>query len=344
MVLLAPFLNLLHHRYGSRCWLIGSGPWSTQLYMSHPDVARIWSLLGRHTPFLLGPAWWRMLWALRNSGNAPIYVCETPASQRLDRIKGLLALARVEAGRCVFLGEDTVGGSEHRIDALLRFGRQTPSSLPAEQYPSPQAVDPSPRLHLLDQERLRRDAWITARGWSGRPIIMVHPGNRRSQRRPRRNRTDEKAWPLSNWNALLQGIHASQPRAQIVLCGTRQEQSMLRRIRLRTQTDSVAAVCLPLRQLIALCEVADCMISVDSGPAHIAAAVGSPLVVLFGKGSPLHWCPRSPCGAPVIPLGGPPESRHVDQISVETVLEAWRALPMRQLAPYSRRVSPLMAR
>ncbi len=44
MVLLSPLLNLLHRRYHNPCWLIGSGPWSAQLYRRHENVARIWSI------------------------------------------------------------------------------------------------------------------------------------------------------------------------------------------------------------------------------------------------------------------------------------------------------------
>src|SRR5277367_101728 len=90
MVMLSPLLNLLRFRYGMPCWLFGAGPWAAQLYRGHDDIAQIWCLNGRHTPLLLSPTWWRVLWALRHSGESPIYVCETMASQ-LNRIKGLLA-------------------------------------------------------------------------------------------------------------------------------------------------------------------------------------------------------------------------------------------------------------
>jgi ADP-heptose:LPS heptosyltransferase len=61
----------------------------------------------------------------------------------------------------------------------------------------------------------------------------------------------------------------------------------------------------------------------------VAAAFGSPLVVLYGATSPRHWLPRSIGGAPVIGLGGPPEVSHVDQISVPEVVAAWRSLSLR---------------
>jgi hypothetical protein len=71
------------------------------LYRGHEDVARIWSLFGRHTPFLLGPTGWRAFWALRRGGKSPIYVCETSSSNALERINALFKLVRVEPGRCM---------------------------------------------------------------------------------------------------------------------------------------------------------------------------------------------------------------------------------------------------
>ena len=78
-----------------------------------------------------------------------------------------------------------------------------------------------------------------------------------------------------------------------------------------------------LRQLFALCEYADGMISVDTGPAHVAAALSLPLVVMYGAEAQRYWLPRSPDASPVVGVGGPPVSTRVDQISVDTVYEAW---------------------
>ena len=68
------------------------------------------------------------------------------------------------------------------------------------------------------------------------------------------------------------------------------------------------------------------MISIDTGTAHAAAALGTPLVVLFGSTPPPQVTPRSPCGSPVIGVGGVPLVPRVDQLSVETVFEAWSRL------------------
>jgi heptosyltransferase-2/heptosyltransferase-3 len=88
----------------------------------------------------------------------------------------------------------------------------------------------------------------------------------------------------------------------------------------------VFAAELSLRQLLALSEAAHSMISVDTGPAHAAAALGLPLVVLFGAESQSVWLPRSSSGSAVLGLGGPPYSRRVDEISLEQVYSAWSSL------------------
>ena len=71
------------------------------------------------------------------------------------------------------------------------------------------------------------------------------------------------------------------------------------------------------------------MISVDTGPAHAAAAMDCPLVVMFGEQDQRVWRPRSR-HAEVIAVGGAAgsASRMLD-ISVDEVLSAWNRLTKR---------------
>jgi ADP-heptose:LPS heptosyltransferase len=116
------------------------------------------------------------------------------------------------------------------------------------------------------------------------------------------------------------------PEARVVLCGAPQEGAMLQELQLSMGTSDVMAAELSLRQLLALSESAHSMISVDTGPAHAAAALGLPLVVMFGAESQNVWLPRSPSGSAVLGLGGPPVSNRVDQIRVDAVFNAWCSL------------------
>jgi ADP-heptose:LPS heptosyltransferase len=334
MIMLSALLHFLHRRYRKTCDVIGAGPWNEWVFRGHPDVEQTWSFT-RHAPFPFSATWPRVLRALHRSDPGPIYVCEYQYRQ-LPRIKRMLAFSGINRRRCVFIDDDPSRGN-HWVDSLLRFGELTPPALSAVDYPVPQtATSWAPRLQVLDAERAERDAWLKERGWFGRELILVQPGNHRTmstrRERWRRLNTDDKAWPIDHWVALLHRMHAWMPDALLVLRGAVEEVPMLQEIQVATGLKEVVVAGLALRPLFALCEACHSMVSADTGPAHAAAALGLPLIVLYGAESPRVWLPRSPTGSPVIGLGGPPNSNRADQISVDTVFDAWSSLTRTTMA------------
>src|ERR1700730_11297893 len=339
LILLSALLEVLQRRFGSPCHLIGAGSWLTELYAAHGDVARV-SCLHRYTAWVFDPAWWRTLRAQRAGRAGPVYVCE-PDPRKLARIRRLLWFSGTEPTRCLFLAPESSPGADtalphtskiaptHWVDRLVSFGRLTPAAFNAADYPCP---PPPPRcaplLTVSAAARAECAAWLERQGWGERTLILVQPGNRRTMRgrRLRVSAADDKAWPLERWAALLHRIHARLPQAVIVLCRAARESVLLEGIAAAAQLPAVAAAELPLPRLLALCARAHSMISVDTGPAHAAAALGLPLVVLFGAHSQQQWLPRSPTGSQVSGVGGPPQSDRLDQISVEAVFAAWCAL------------------
>lgn len=326
MVMLSAVLHLLHQRFGRRCLVVGAGRWNSPLFKGHADVERVLSF-PRHMPFVLSAAWWQLLVALQQSGPGPVYVCERSPRQ-LSRIKRMLALTGIDSSRCLFIGE-LQGAPESWVERYIQLGLLTPAAFAATDYPSA-AGRQAPRLHVSDPERQERDDWLRARGWLGRPLVLLQPGNFRtmSRRRDARRRLndDDKAWPVENWVALIRRVLGGLPDARVVLCGAPQEGEMLRAIAASVARPDVVAAELSLRQLLALGEGAHSMISVDTGPAHAAAALGVPLVVLFGSESQRVWLPRSSSGSAVLGLGGPPHSNRVDHISLDEVVSAWSSL------------------
>jgi ADP-heptose:LPS heptosyltransferase len=333
MVMVTRMLNLLHRRYGRRCQVVGTGSWTASTYEGNPDVAGVWAF-HRHLPFLLDGAWLAVRRALRASAPGPIYVCEKHYRQ-LPRIYRMLRLSGVDPRRCVFLTDAPVRKpippADHLVDRLVGLGKRTPQNLLAEDYPAPSdAPLDGPRLYVLAHERDERDAWLRSQGLLGRELILIQPGNHRTmgpkRARWRRLNSDDKWWPLERWAELLRRLHRERPDAGLLLRGSKEEVPMLGEIAAVTSLDAVVVVGTTLRQLYALCQAASSVISIDSGPAHAAAALSVPLVVLYGAESPLYWLPRSPSGSPVVGVGGPPVSRRVDQLSVDEVFGAWRAV------------------
>jgi heptosyltransferase-2/heptosyltransferase-3 len=332
MIMLSALLEILHRRFGKPCRIIGAGAWTAEIYRAHPDVAEV-ICLGRHTAFFLDPGWWRARRALSADRAAPVYVCED-FPHKLPRITRLLRWSGTRASRCAFMTDVLAaaksGGHapEHWVDRLVTLGRRTPPAFPEADFPWPEPVPRcAPRLEIAAAERLECEAWLASHGWLGRLLVLVQPGNQRTMKnRPRAAPDDPKAWPVERWVALLQHVLQRVPQAVILLVGAPQESAFLEVIRAGTKLAAVNTAVLSLRQLFALCAASHNMISVDTGPAHAAAAVGLPLVVLFGAEPAAVWQPRSAAGSPVVGLGGPPVASRLDQIPEAAVFDAWCGL------------------
>jgi len=80
---------------------------------------------------------------------------------------------------------------------------------------------------------------------------------------------------------------------------------------------------LPLDRLAALSSLARAFVGNDSGPTHLAAAVGCPTLALFGPTDPAIW---RPLGARVRVAAGRGPTSPWDGVDVERVLAALRAL------------------
>ncbi len=330
MVMVTRMLNLLHRRYGSPCQVVGVGSWTPGTYDGNPDVANTWAF-HRHLPFLLDAAWRPVRRALRAAAPGPIYICERHYRQ-LPRIRRMLYMAGVDPRRCVFLTDRPerrgAAATEHLVDRMVALGARTPPNLAAEDFPIPAAETlDGPRLYVLQSERAERDAWLQSRGFLGRDLILIQPGNHRTmgrrRARSRRLNSDDKWWPVERWAELLRRICRERPDAVLLLRGSHEELGLLQEIQAAAGLPNVAIITTALRPLYALCEIASSVVSVDSGPAHAAAALSVPLAVLYGAAVPLYWLPRSPSGSPVVGVGGPPTSSRADEVSVDELFRAW---------------------
>ncbi|GLQ48245.1 hypothetical protein GCM10007862_32960 [Dyella lipolytica] len=330
-LLLQPLLRRLHARYGQPCQLLAVGTYAIELYRDQPDVAEVIALQSHHRPMPLSPEQWRAVFALRRMRHVPVYVCE-PQPRSLARIRLMLKLAGIPDSHCVFLNDIALPPGGHWIEHLLQLANATP---PAFHDPFAQVACMTgcvPELLVSTQERAECERWLVDRGLAGHPLVLLQPANKRTMRwnGVRAASDDDKSWPIAHWARVVGAIHAKLPQARILLCGSAAEVEYLESIRKTMAQPHVEVVAkdLPLSRLKALLAVAHSMISVDTGPAHMAAAMGCPLVVLFGSVSPCHWTPRGRAPDVVRVLGGQPFNR-VDAIAPDEVIDAWRELPAR---------------
>lgn len=102
----------------------------------------------------------------------------------------------------------------------------------------------------------------------------------------------EKRWPLENFAEI--GQRLAQTGASVVSIGDAGERALSERLaaRIPGAVSLAGATSLPI--LAALLERADLLVSTDSGPMHMGAALGTPMVAIFGPSNPGRFGPRGP--------------------------------------------------
>ena len=119
----------------------------------------------------------------------------------------------------------------------------------------------------------------------GQRWVLMHPGASAASRR----------YPPLHWAEVLRTLVTGHDLA-VVLTGERHERPLVEQIRAacRVPTHSFAGA-LDLGELGAAISLASVVVSNNTGPAHIAAAVGTPQVTIYALTNPQHtpWQGRS---------------------------------------------------
>jgi lipopolysaccharide heptosyltransferase II len=110
-------------------------------------------------------------------------------------------------------------------------------------------------------------------------FICIHPGAG----------SRFKLWDAEKWAKVADTL-MEQMSITVVFTGVEQERSIIAQIQNRMQHKAInAAGELNLRQLPALYAQAEAVLGPDSGPMHIASAVQTPTVALFGPADPIQF-------------------------------------------------------
>ena len=104
--------------------------------------------------------------------------------------------------------------------------------------------------------------------------------------------TFTKRWAPEHFAAIASWLRERHGIVPVVDLGPR-ERSIGEDIRRALGPEGVVLRSLSLRELIALIAGARLFVGNDTGPTHIAAALGRPCVAIFGSSSPANWRPWS---------------------------------------------------
>lgn len=168
---------------------------------------------------------------------------------------------------------DPIAPVEHQFRLLELLGIQG-ASTHLELWPGPS-----------DGERaddLLQEAWAADR----QPLVVMHPGSN--------PRWLSKRWPLERYVELADAL-AVAANARVVLTGSAQERDLGDWIHRQAKVKPIVAMGrTSLNELAALIRRAHCFVGSDTAALHVAAAVGTPVVTLFGSTDPVRHLPPSP--------------------------------------------------
>ncbi len=140
-------------------------------------------------------------------------------------------------------------------------------------------TEPAATLYPSADDREFAEAFRSA---SEPPMIALHPGSGSAT----------KNWPIEQWLKLGDWLLREEHARSLLVIGGEADQKQLGAFRAVAKSSAIQfAENLPLPELAALSQDCACFVGHDSGISHMAAAVGTPCVLLFGPTDPAVWAP-----------------------------------------------------
>jgi lipopolysaccharide heptosyltransferase II len=156
----------------------------------------------------------------------------------------------------------TMDDYDHEVDRHLALVERL------GQVPSRRA----PFLAVPDGDRVAAERVTKDLGLAlDRPLVAVQPGTSSHQR--------WKRWPTEHWRALAGGL--ADAGFAVIALGSADERGLLNEICHETGAINAAGVC-SLRVTAAVLERCELLVCTDSALMHIAGAVGTPIICIFG--------------------------------------------------------------
>ncbi len=198
-------------------------------------------------------------------------------------------------------------GTMHAIDLPLMVGTACGAAMPP-------LAQRKPEVFLSADELEYGRAWLASQGADERPLVGLVPGGAY----PRLKR-----WPAANFGKLAKDLHAMG--LQVVVLAAPNEKGLLEAMRLAGANNFIAAFNLPLRSLCAIIARFKIMITNDTGPLHLAHALGTPTLSLFGLTNPDVLAPRAAIHSVISSYRQLNEHNHEQVMSLISYQEVWQA-------------------
>jgi ADP-heptose:LPS heptosyltransferase len=263
-LMVTPLVRLLHRRHPKAEIDFLSSALASPLLELNPNLSGLYGLRGRNLPLALSPEKRRLVRQFRSRNYDLAILLESA-----PRYRALLERARLRHIRS--FADTPFDSGLHAIVNNLRLA----------DIRDHRESDLNLDLPLASADEAAADRMLRH---IPQPRIGVHIGWG-PQGRKRRQAQRQRGWHLDHFAQLILRL-MQRDGLRIVLTGSAEDArdtEILCRQMPAGRVYSLAG-CTRVRELAALIQKLDLLISVDSGPCHMAAALGTPLVVLWGPG------------------------------------------------------------
>ena len=310
LLMTTPTIHAFRQRWPEIKLDLLTNPYCRELVSSNPDIDQILSFEGKERA-LAGKAGRDLAARIHGHYDLLLALRPRPELARFAQAAGIPHLFPQ--------GEQSTNRQQHVVQQC--FDRMRPLGLAQQAGPL--------RLPLRPEEldAARRDFGIE------RPFVLLHPGCDESMRFKLRRGVRRRIWPNTHWTQLVAGIVTQLEHDVVLSSGSEIEGRWTQRIQNSAGWPCKRVHRTSLRRLAALSALAAACVTVDTGPLHLACAVGTPLIGLYGP-SPVEFTgPWAPPGQahvlradlPCMPCQGQdvqcPRNVCMEEIRVAQVLE-----------------------
>ncbi|MCF8050009.1 MAG: glycosyltransferase family 9 protein [Desulfobacterales bacterium] len=142
------------------------------------------------------------------------------------------------------------------------------------------AAPREPRMFLSPAESAWGRRRLEKAGWKGQPVVGIHPGAHYWTQR----------WPEEYYSALIKRLQ-DIGTPWIVLFGGRGDRTVIEKILRGVRKTPMVYMADDLRRFAAIASVCKVFVCNNSGPLHLAAALGVPTVSFMGPTVKSRWYP-----------------------------------------------------
>lgn len=284
-----PALNAIRNRYPQAhiAWLVEAA--AADLVMGHPALDQI--IISRRKSWVkgLGGAQWRI------HLKAILTLVKTLRDRRYDMLfdfqfslKGALLIALARANRKIGFGR----GLEHQEHSYLVLNERIPAvsmeihaltrGLLMLKAVGIESKSVEYRLPIAAEHRKRAEQLLRQNGWPDRqPFAAINP----------MAKWETKLWDQQRFAEVADALQKDY-KLPVIFTGGPEDRPYIDALlgRMRTEAPNLAGRT-DLLTLAALLQQATVMVTTDTGPMHIAAAMDTPTVALFGPTAPWRTGP-----------------------------------------------------